>query len=78
LKKNPVDVMHAHDSAPALVANLARRGLNIPLIVTYHGSEPERIASFGRIARGCDLTVTPSYRSAEDLGHYRRRAASTG
>jgi glycosyltransferase involved in cell wall biosynthesis len=67
LKKNPVDVMHAHDSAPALVANLARRGLNIPLIVTYHGSEPERIVGFGRIARGCDLTVTPSHRSAEDL-----------
>lgn len=67
LKANPVDVMHAHDSAPALVANLARRGLNIPLIVTYHGSEPERIAGFGKIARGCDLTVTPSHRSAEDL-----------
>jgi len=67
LKKNPVDLMHAHDSAPALVADIARRGLNIPLIVTYHGSEPERVASFGRIARRCDLTVTPSHRSAEDL-----------
>ena len=67
LKANPVDILHAHDSAPALVANLARRGLNIPLIVTYHGSEPERIAGFGRIARGCDLVITPSHKSAEDL-----------
>ena len=67
LKVNPVDILHAHDSAPALVANLARRGLNIPLIVTYHGSEPERIAGFGRIARGCDLVVTPSHKSAGDL-----------
>ena len=67
LRANPVDVMHAHDSAPALVANLARLGLKIPLIVTYHGSEPERIASFGRIARGCDVTVTPSHASARDL-----------
>lgn len=67
LKANRPDILHAHDSAPALVANLARRGLGIPLIVTYHGSEPERIAGFGRIARGCDLTVTPSHRSAEDL-----------
>lgn len=67
LKRNPVTLMHAHDSAPALVANLARRGLGIPLIVTYHGSEPERVAGFGRIARGCDLVVTPSHRSAEDL-----------
>lgn len=67
LKANRPDILHAHDSAPALVANLARRGLGIPLVVTYHGSEPERIAGFGRIARGCDLTVTPSHRSAEDL-----------
>lgn len=67
LKANPTDILHAHDSAPALVADLARRGLGIPLIVTYHGSEPERIAGFGQIARRCDLTVTPSHRSAEDL-----------
>lgn len=67
LVRNRPDLMHAHDSAPALVADLARKGLRIPLVVTYHGSEPERIAGFGRIARGCDLTVTPSHRSAEDL-----------
>lgn len=67
LKRHPVDLMHAHDSAPALVANLARKGLGVPLIVTYHGSEPERVAGFGRIARACDLVVTPSHRSAEDL-----------
>lgn len=67
LKANPVDVIHAHDSAPALVGNLARIGLNIPLVITYHGSEPERIGGFGRIARHADLVVTPSHRSAEDL-----------
>lgn len=67
LKRNPIDLLHAHDSAPALVANLARKGLGIPLIVTYHGSEPERVAAFGRIARGCDLVVTPSHRAADDL-----------
>lgn len=67
LVRNPVDVIHAHESAPALVANLARAGLNIPLAVTYHGSEPERIAGFGKIAGKCDLVITPSHRSAEDL-----------
>ncbi|WP_347310170.1 glycosyltransferase family 4 protein [Defluviimonas sp. SAOS-178_SWC] len=67
LKRNPVDVIHAHESAPALVANLARRGLNIPLAVTYHGSEPSRIASFGGIAAKADLVITPSHRSAGDL-----------
>ncbi len=67
LKRNRVDVIHAHESAPALVANLARRGLGIPLAVTYHGSEPSRIASFGAIAKTADLVITPSHRSAEDL-----------
>lgn len=67
LKRNRVDLIHAHESAPALVANLARKGLGIPLAVTYHGSEPGRIASFGRIAGAADLVITPSHRSAEDL-----------
>lgn len=30
LKRNRVDLIHAHESAPALVANLARKGLGIP------------------------------------------------
>ncbi|WP_158275485.1 glycosyltransferase family 4 protein [Maritimibacter sp. 55A14] len=67
LAAHPVDLIHCHESAPALVAQLARAGRGIPLAVTYHGSEPERIAAFGRIARRCDLVITPSHRSAEDL-----------
>lgn len=67
LKAHRVDLIHAHESAPALVANLARKGLGVPLAVTYHGSEPARIAAFGRIAGKADLVITPSHRSAEDL-----------
>ena len=67
LKAHRPDLIHAHESAPALVANLARKGLGIPLAVTYHGSEPERIAGFGAIARKADLVITPSHRSADDL-----------
>ncbi len=67
LSKHPVDLIHAHESAPALVADLARKGRNIPLIVTYHGSDPERIRSFGAIARRADLVITPSHRSAKSL-----------
>ncbi|WP_263740496.1 glycosyltransferase family 4 protein [Albidovulum litorale] len=67
LKANRVDLIHAHESAPALVANLARIGTGIPLAVTYHGSEPERIASFGGIAAKTDLVITPSHASASDL-----------
>jgi glycosyltransferase involved in cell wall biosynthesis len=67
LRANPVDLIHAHESAPALVARLARPGLGLPLAVTYHGAEPGRVAAFGRIARGADLVITPSHRSAADL-----------
>ena len=62
------DLIHAHESGPALVAWLAAAGRGIPLIVTYHGSEPERIAGFGRVARNvATRVVTPSHRSADDL-----------
>ncbi|TMV07046.1 glycosyltransferase family 4 protein [Ruegeria sediminis] len=67
LAANPADLIHCHESAPALVANLARVGRRVPVVVTYHGSEPDRIAAFGGIAAKCDLVITPSHRSAEDL-----------
>lgn len=67
LAKNPVDVIHTHESAPALTALLASIGMQIPVIVTYHGSEPERIGQFGSIAKHTDLVVTPSHRTAQDL-----------
>lgn len=67
LRRNPVDIIHCHDSAPALVALVARIGMKTPVAVTYHGSEPERIPLFGRIASRCDLVVTPSHKSADDL-----------
>lgn len=67
LRASEIDVIHAHESAPALVAMIARVGLSIPVIVTYHGSDPKRIKGFGAIARHADKVVTPSYRAAEDL-----------
>src|SRR3990167_1755448 len=60
LKAERIDIVHAHESAPALVAWVATRGLNIPVFVTFHGAEPERIGEFGRIAKAtADLIVTP-------------------
>ena len=67
LAAHPVDLIHCHESAPALVALLARIGTGIPVAVTYHGSEPDRVGEFGRIAGRADLVITPSHRSAEDL-----------
>lgn len=68
VKCEAIDIVHAHESAPALVAWVATRGLRRPVIVTFHGAEPERIGEFGRIARmTADLIVTPSRNSAKDL-----------
>ena len=68
LKKERIELIHAHESAPAIVARLATIGLGIPVLVTYHGSEPERVKSFGRIGRATSkLIITPSQRCAEEL-----------
>ncbi|MCH4152307.1 MAG: glycosyltransferase family 4 protein [Sphingobium sp.] len=87
LKAERIQLVHAHESAPALVAWVATRGLRvissqmnpsggseithkkrIPVFVTFHGAEPERISEFGKIARLCaDLIITPSHNSARDL-----------
>lgn len=68
IQQEQIELVHAHESAPALVAWAATRGLGIPLFVTFHGAEPERVAEFGRIARmTADLVVTPSHNSARDL-----------
>jgi glycosyltransferase involved in cell wall biosynthesis len=68
LRRHRIDLIHAHESAPAIVAGIARLGMGLPIVVTYHGSAPERVRSFGRIAR---LTgrrvVTPSHRCAAEL-----------
>jgi len=68
LKAQGIEMIHAHESAPALVARIATIGLGIPVYVTFHGAEPERIAQFGIIARlSADRILTPSHNSARDL-----------
>lgn len=68
LRANPVDLVHAHETAPAIVARLAVFGKATPLALTFHGAEPERIAQFSRIARAtARQVITPSHASARDL-----------
>lgn len=68
LSRNPVDVIHAHESAPAIVARLASIGLGIPIVVTYHGSAPDRVGQFAGLVRRCaDRVVSVSHRSGDDL-----------
>lgn len=55
------DLVHAHETAPALVARLSGTGNRRPLVMTFHGSAPEREAEVARVARLCtDITVSPS------------------
>lgn len=68
LKRNPVDIIHAHETAPALVARLATLGTKTPVALTFHGAEPERVPEFARIARMTARHVlTPSHASAQEL-----------
>jgi glycosyltransferase involved in cell wall biosynthesis len=68
VRRERIGLIHAHESAPALVAWLATKGLAEPTLVTYHGSEPERVAGFARIARvAATRVITPSWRCAEEL-----------
>ena len=62
------DLIHVHETAPALVAKLATIGMKIPIVMTFHGSEPSRIPSAARTARRCaDLVASPSRLVLDEL-----------
>ncbi|MFQ5622997.1 MAG: glycosyltransferase family 4 protein [Paracoccaceae bacterium] len=61
LKSGGIDLVHAHETAPALIARLATAGLGIPVAFSFHGAEQARLDSVARIARHCsDLAISPS------------------
>jgi glycosyltransferase involved in cell wall biosynthesis len=68
INKNSIQLVHTHETAPLLVAKFATIGKNIPLIVTYHGSSPERVRFFGLVSQlAARHVITPSYRCADEL-----------
>lgn len=68
IKDRNIDIVHAHETAPAIIARLATIGMNVPVVLTFHGSSVEREASVAQIAKFCaDLTVSPSHASIEAL-----------
>lgn len=71
IRARGIELIHAHETAPALVAYLATRGMDIPIAMTYHGSAPSREASVAKTAMRCaDLTISPSKTSLDHLiGH---------
>jgi glycosyltransferase involved in cell wall biosynthesis len=63
-----VDLVHAHETAPLLVAWLASRGLGIPIVLSFHGAAPARLRSVARTARRfADLVVSPSRLALDEL-----------
>ncbi|WP_171233815.1 glycosyltransferase family 4 protein [Ruegeria sp. HKCCA4812] len=61
LKAHKVDVIHAHETAPLLTARLASLGMGIPIVMTYHGSSPDRLNAVARACRQqADLAICPS------------------
>ncbi len=61
IKADGIQLVHAHETAPAIVARLATLGLNVPVVMTFHGSAPSREVSVARTARWCaDMTISPS------------------
>ncbi len=62
------DLIHAHETAPALTARLASLGSRVPIVMTYHGAAPAREASVARIGRFCaDVVVSPSKTALDAL-----------
>ncbi|MEO6093136.1 MAG: glycosyltransferase family 4 protein [Novosphingobium sp.] len=71
VRKRGVQLIHAHETAPTIVARLATLGLRVPVLFTFHGSAPAREAGVARVSRACaTITVSPSRDGVERLvGH---------
>lgn len=68
LRDRRIELIHAHETAPALAAGLARIGTGIPLVMTFHGSAPAREASVARTGRRfADLVISPSRTALDAL-----------
>jgi len=68
LHERRIELIHAHETAPAMAAGLARLGTGIPLVMTFHGSAPSREAGVARTGRRfADLVVSPSRTSLDAL-----------
>lgn len=68
IKDRDIELVHTHETAPAIIAKLATAGLDIPVLFTYHGSDPNRAASVARTAKRCaDWTLSPSRASLDNL-----------
>ena len=68
LQSERIDLIHSHETAPAIVARLALRNSKLPTAITYHGSSSDRTQQFARISRLCaNHVISPSQSTLNDL-----------
>ena len=61
LRRHKIELIHAHETAPALVARLATFGSKVKTIMTFHGSTPSRLPSAAKTGQRCaNLVASPS------------------
>ncbi|WP_209835509.1 glycosyltransferase family 4 protein [Ruegeria sp. HKCCE3926] len=76
------DLVHSHETAPALVARLALAGQPTRRLFTFHGSTPERYGGVARSAQfAAHVTACPSHKTLDaliDRGLPRARTAQLG
>ena len=82
LRREQIELIHVHETAPLLAAWLATRVRRVPIIFTFHGASADRLSTIARLARRmADRVVTPSRASVEALtgrGVPRARAGALG
>lgn len=71
VRERDIDIVHSHETAPAIVAKLALWNSKKPKVITYHGSSPDRTKQFAWISKFCAETiVSPSQSTLDQLIHY--------
>lgn len=61
IRRERIDLIHVHETAPLLAAWLATRGLGRPILYTFHGASADRLAGLARMARRmADQVISPS------------------
>lgn len=68
LKDREIDLIHCHETAPAIVARIALGTSRVPTAITYHGSAPSRTKQFATVSRYCaDRVISPSQTTLNEL-----------
>lgn len=82
LRRERIELIHVHETAPLLVAWLATRGRRLPILYTYHGATGDRLPALAKLVRRlADHIISPSLTSLErlvSLGVPRGRAHALG